>query len=56
MGFEEYLFSEVNYSIGCDLVVLGSSFLYSFCHGYHCFLANSDAVSSAGHLIGNAVV
>lgn len=27
--FEEYLFSEVNYSTGCDLVVLGTSFLCS---------------------------
>lgn len=56
VGFEEYLFSEVNYSTGCDLVVLSYFLFCSFCYVYHCFLANSNVVSSAGHLIGNAAV
>lgn len=37
VGFEEYLFSEVNYTTGCNLVVLGTSFLCSFCYVYHLF-------------------
>lgn len=55
MGFGEYLFSEINDSTEWDLAGLGTSFLCS-CYVYHCFLVNSNVVSSAGQLIGNAVV